>query len=169
MRISRVYTTLCLVGATVAMSVALSGCGILELCGAMDPTVNGTWVLSTVNGAAIPANGYPLPDGSGNRLRASTISVIAYHSGGCAKSEPDGPMSASTYESGNVVVEYQLLNAAGGAQPAKTYAGSFDHPNRTDVTLQSDGRSVGGALGASEVTFTGTLPTLGGLTLVFRR
>jgi hypothetical protein len=74
-------------------------------------------------------------------------------------------------ESGTFIIEYALVTATGAAKPVQAYAGSFTTENYGVVVLSADGRELVAARDRAErrMTFTGTLPKLGGLTIVFQR
>jgi hypothetical protein len=153
--------------AVLGAAVLMSAC-FLEPCRFAGPTISGTWSISSVNGQPIPAGGYPLPSGT-DRLSGGTL-YLGLLDASCDGREEERP--ASSNEHGTVVADYTIVTAAGAPMPSRTYAGGFEHSFSTAVVMISaDGQSASGrhASSSNTMTFTGTLPNLGGLTVVFRR
>jgi hypothetical protein len=159
MRILSAATALAVVGT----AVALSSCVIVAPCKVTQMSIEGTWAITAVNGQAIPSSGYPLP-GSTDRLTIGTL-YFERTNGQC-----DGSNLGS--EEGRTVAEYTLVTAAGAAKPSQTYAGRFTHTvSSNTVFVDANGGSAFGtrSIESGEISFAGTLPKLGGVTVVFRR
>lgn len=159
MRILHRFSALLVLSAVVVMSA----CGPLAPCSSEVGTIRGTWAISTINGQAIPGGGFQLPSTT-DRL---TIGTLYFEP---QVAQCDG--SSMYSEEGTVVAEYTLVTAAGVGKPSRTYAGTFKHTLAMDiVTISADGNSAFGRepVTYGPITFEGTLPSLGGLTVVFRR
>jgi len=144
----------------IGVAFSVSGC-FLQPCGEASFVV-GKWEVATINNQQIPANGFPLP-GSTERLRKGTLDFSE------TAKECDGNLLAVTQ--GDVVADYTLLTSAGAPKPSETYAGAYEHRVIDNVVeLRANGETVRGVRqGDGSLRFDGTLPNLGGQTVVFRR
>lgn len=151
--------------ALVAGALVLNGCLFLP-CDAFSQseTIAGTWELSTVNGGAIPGGGQPIP-GESDRLQGGRLIFVVERVGPCG--------DKSKRESGSVIAEYDLVTSSGSPKTRQTYAGAFgrvkEGGSADEVTIMANGRSASGTSGGGILSFSGTLPQLGGLTVAFRR
>jgi hypothetical protein len=164
MQLSRAtFATFALAGAI----LAYTGCGVDEInapChvkGQYELLIDGLWVLTTINGQAVPPKGYAVSSKdylAGGSVEFSTRSVI----GDC--SDPDS-------YSGVAIIHYTIMNAAGQLQQGKDYTGTFDYNRRRElVRFRSSRNWIEGPKSGNTLSVSGLVPsTWNPTTLVFKR
>jgi hypothetical protein len=126
--------------------------------------VAGRWTLSTVNGQVIPTNGVAIPN-STDRLLAGVLE-FQNSDNGCESQK-------LVEEKGITIGTYTLLTSAGAPKPDDSRVADYTHDAKDQVVqLSADLHTADGTVNLSSnatLTFAGSLPPFGTLTLVFRR
>jgi hypothetical protein len=155
---------LALVTGMIASAAIFSACDQVILHEiASNVGLDGTWVLTTINGTptaaartGCPFGGYPISK-TGNCLTAGNLLMTTNW---FSDDEQDGFVSAG----------YVEKNAQGTAAPGATYAGDYTWDGKSTVTLKAYGYSQKGTINGNVMTVTGLDPQLlEFVTLVFQR
>lgn len=154
------------IAAVLAGATAMNGCWLLVPCEPLSSSesLRGTWSIQTVNGQPIPSGGLPIPNSS-DRLVGGSLTYASRWTAPCSGSQKG--------EGGSVIAQYDLVTSSGAAKPRQSYAGEYtqsvgENASGT-VTIMANGQSVNGTRDGNGISFSGTLPDLGGLTVTFRR
>lgn len=164
------------IAAASASLVGMLGCVVItgpdDLPGR---AIDGTWTLQSINNTPMAnlSPGYDIPTSS-NFLRGGTLQFTTNI---VWASEASLFTLTDLLHEGVVLGTDMLVNAQGGALPSHSRGGKFEYdPDLKSVTVSAANRSItgtvtgsGGTL-ASTMTFTQQdVPTLGVVTLVFRK
>jgi hypothetical protein len=142
------------------------GCGIIDPCDRIisrSESMKGNWQLTSIDGNAIPAAGYPLPTTT-DRLKAGFFVFQANTlTGSCNEGD-------EIHESGNVYAVYTIVDALGNQKPAREYAGSYSYEGKTGVvTLEAFGKSIDGNRYFDEFNVKPNIPFFGSYRLEFTK
>jgi hypothetical protein len=158
----RAARRLALVAGMTASAATFSACDELFVA-TTNRGLDGTWVLTTINGtptAAVrsgcPFGGYPIGS-TGKCLTGGSLLMTRF----------DVDASA---ELGFVSAGYVEKNAQGAAAPSANYAGDYSWDEKSTVTLKAYGYAQKGTVNGDVMTVTGLDPVLfQTVTLVFQR